>query len=264
MLLSANPVGPSLKELHPTRFSPGNSAPQNVIKLTKTKMNRKSLFGHSGQLLAWLIVTFALSFPVAPRAHAQSGGPGADAGLVTSIDDAKLDLREGSKTITYVTTEQTQWLNKRGQQIDAGDVVGKMVEVRFRWITGGSEALSVQLTSGGSNSSGSSRSTMSKSRSSEGGSFSGRWRDPETGTKLKITVNGEHAVMDYSSGTPDAGRVDGNYIYYEGLLREDGKLLKTSGSIRVSDDGTSLTIRQAVFKADGNVLRSETMTYERM
>jgi len=64
--------------------------------------------------------------------------------------------------------------------------------------------------------------------------------------------------------TPDAGRVDGNYIYYEGLLREDGKLLKTSGSIRVSDDGTSLTIRQAVFKADGNVLRSETMTYERM
>jgi hypothetical protein len=231
----------------------------------KTKMNCKSLFGHSGQLLAWLIVTFALSFPVAPRAHAQSGGPGADAGLVTSIDDAKLDLREGSKTITYVTTEQTRWLNKRGQQIDAGDVVGKMVEVRFRWITGGSEALSVRITSDSSSSAGSSRSVAApRSRSGEGGSFSGRWRDPETGTKLKITVNGEHAVMDYSSGTPDAGRVDGNYIYYEGLLREDGKLLKTSGSIRVSDDGTSLTIRQAVFKADGNVLRSETMTYERM
>lgn len=231
----------------------------------KTKRYRRSLFGHSGQVIAALIVSFfALSFPIAPRAHAQSGGPGADAGLVTSIDDAKLDLREGSKTITYVTTDETQWLNKRGQRIDAGDVVGKMVEVRFRWITGGSEALSVQITSGGSNSSGSSRSTMSKSRSSEGGSFSGRWRDPETGTKLKITVNGEHAVMDYSSGTPDAGRVDGNYIYYEGLLREDGKLLKTSGSIRVSDGGTSLTIRQNVFKADGNVLRTETMTYERM
>jgi hypothetical protein len=75
-----------------------------------------------------------------PRAHAQSGGPGADAGVVTSIDDAKLDLREGSKTVTYVTTEETQWLNKRGQRIDAGDVVGKMDEVRFRWITGGSEA----------------------------------------------------------------------------------------------------------------------------
>ena len=140
MLLSAKPVGPSLEELHPTRFSPDNPAPQSAIKLMKTKMNCKSLFGHSGQLLAWLIVTFALSFPVAPRAHAQSGGPGADAGVVTSIDDAKLDLREGSKTVTYVTTEETQWLNKRGQRIDAGDVVGKMVEVRFRWITGGSES----------------------------------------------------------------------------------------------------------------------------
>jgi hypothetical protein len=119
----------------------------------KTKLNRKSLFGHSGQVIAWLIVAFcALSFPFARRAHAQSGGPGADAGVVTSIDDAKLDLREGSRTITYVTTEQTQWLNKRGQRIDPGDVVGKMVEVRFRWITGGSEALSVQLTSGGGSS----------------------------------------------------------------------------------------------------------------
>jgi len=125
----------------------------------KTTPNRKSLFGQCGQIKAWHIITlFALSFPVAPRAHAQSGGPGSDAGVVTSIDDAKLDLREGSKTITYVTTEETQWLNKRGQRIDAGDVVGKMVEVRFRWITGGSEALSVRITSDSSTSKGSSRS----------------------------------------------------------------------------------------------------------
>jgi hypothetical protein len=104
-------------------------------------MNRKLLFQRIGPLLAGLIVTcFALSCPITPRAYAQSSGPGADTGVVTSIDDAKLDLRKGSKTITYVTTEETQWLNKRGQRIDAGDVVGKMVEVRFRWITGGSEA----------------------------------------------------------------------------------------------------------------------------
>jgi hypothetical protein len=205
-------------------------------------------------------------FSTAPRTHAQSGGPGTDHGTVTSIDDMLLDIRggDGTGTRTYKTPNDTQWLDKNGQSIDPGDVVGKKVAVRFQFVTDGMKALSVQLTSGGSNSSESSRSTMSKSRSSEGGSFSGRWRDPETGTKLKITVNGEHAVMDYSSGTPDAGRVDGNYIYYEGLLREDGKLLKTSGSIRVSDDGTSLTIRQNVFKADGNVLRTETMTYERM
>lgn len=132
-------------------------------------MNRKSLFGHSGQIIAWLIVTFfALSFPVAPRAHAQSGGPGADAGVVTSIDDAKLDIREGSRTITYVTTEQTQWLNKRGQRIDAGNVVGKNVEVRFRWVTGGSEALSVQLSSGAKNVSGDSKAANSSSKSSGG------------------------------------------------------------------------------------------------
>ncbi len=80
-----------------------------------------------------------------PRAHAQSGGPGADAGVVTSIDDAKLDLREGSKTVTYVTTEETQWLNKRGRRIDPADTVGKTVDVRWRWITGGSEVLSVQV-----------------------------------------------------------------------------------------------------------------------
>src|ERR1700730_16885887 len=135
------------------------AAPENVIKLMKTKLNRKSLFGHSGHLLALLIVTlFALSFPVASPVHAQSGGPGRDAGVVTSIDDNTLEIRDGSHTTTYVETEQTQWLNKRGQRIDAGDVVGKMVEVRFRWITGGSEALSVRITSDSSTSKGSSRS----------------------------------------------------------------------------------------------------------
>jgi hypothetical protein len=129
----------------------------------KTKLNCKSLFGHSGQVIAWLIgIFFALSFPVAPRAHAQSGGPGADAGVVTSIDDNRLEIRSGSHTTTYVETEQTQWLNKRGQRIDAGDVVGKMVEVRFRWITGGSEALSVRITSDSSTSTGSSRSAAAE------------------------------------------------------------------------------------------------------
>ena len=117
---------------------------QNVIKLMKTKLNRKPLFGHRGQILASLVVTFvALSLPVASRA--QSGGPGVDHGMVTSIDDAKLDIRVGSRTTTYDTTEQTRWLNKRGQQIDAGDVVRKKVVVRWRFITGGMEALEVRI-----------------------------------------------------------------------------------------------------------------------
>ena len=110
----------------------------------KTKLNRKRLFGHRGQILAWLVVTFvALSLPVASRA--QSGGPGVDHGVVMSIDDAKLDIREGSRTTTYDTTEKTRWLNKRGQQIEAGDVVGKKVVVRFRFITDGIEALEVRI-----------------------------------------------------------------------------------------------------------------------
>jgi hypothetical protein len=116
-------------------------------KLMKTKMNPKSSFVQSGRVIAWLIVTFfALSIPVTPRAHAQSGGPGKDRGVVMSIDDAVLEIRDGSHTRSYTETDQTRWLNSRGQRIDAGDVVGKKVEVRWRWITGGSEALEVKVT----------------------------------------------------------------------------------------------------------------------
>ena len=69
------------------------------MKLMKTKMNPKSSFVQSGRVIAWLIVTFfALSIPVTPRAHAQSGGPGKDRGVVMSIDDAVLEIRDGSHT----------------------------------------------------------------------------------------------------------------------------------------------------------------------
>ena len=231
----------------------------------KRQLNRESSGRFGPRIAVWSVVALvALPLLSAPRAHAQSGGPGADAGVVTSIDDAKLDIRVGSHTTTYDTTEQTQWLNKRGQRIDPGDVVGKMVEVRFRWITGGSEALSVRLTGNGSSSSESSKSSRSQSRSEGGSPFSGKWRNPETGDKLTISVNGENVVMDYSQGTPDEGTIRGNLIYYQGLLREEGKLLKTSGSIALSSDGGSVIIHQTVFKSNGSVLKSETMTYHRM
>jgi hypothetical protein len=114
----------------------------NRYKLMKTKL--KSLFGHRGQILASLIVAFvALSLPLASRA--QSGGPGTDHGVVMSIDDARLDIRDGSHTRTYTTTGQTQWLNKRGQRVDAGDVVQKKVAVKFRFATGGMEAMEVKI-----------------------------------------------------------------------------------------------------------------------
>ncbi len=136
----------------------------------KTKLNHKSGVRQSGQVLAWFVLTFlAFSSAVGPHAHAQSGGPGADAGVVKSIDDGILEIRSGSHTTEYTETDNTKWLDENGRRIDAGDVVGKLVEVRFRWITGGSEALSVQISSGGSRSAEDSgaRSSRAKSRSSE-------------------------------------------------------------------------------------------------
>jgi hypothetical protein len=124
------------------------AASQNsVINLRKTKLNRKPLFAQTVQKLAWLVVAvLALALAVAPRAHAQSGGPISSSGVVTSIDDMILEIRNRTgHTETFKETKQTKWLNKRGQKLDAGDVVGKKVEVRSRWITGGSEPLSVQL-----------------------------------------------------------------------------------------------------------------------
>jgi len=144
----------------------------NRYKLMKTKLNLKSLFGHRAQILASLIVTFvALSFPIAPRAHAQSGGPGSAIGVVKSIDDAVLEIRNSAgRTETYTETDNTQWLNSRGQQIDAGDVVGKKVEIRFRWITGGSEALSVRILSDSSRSVAAEESGTHGSRAKSSGS----------------------------------------------------------------------------------------------
>jgi len=100
---------------------------------------------------ATILIAFSIS--VAPRAYAQSGGPGSDAGVVKSIDDGILEIRSGSHTTQYTETDNTKWLDQNGRQIEAGDTVGKNVEVRFRWITGGSEALSVQISRGGSRSS---------------------------------------------------------------------------------------------------------------
>src|SRR6478672_2841694 len=98
-------------------------------------------------LLVLVITLLALSLPLAVRA--QSGGPGTDHGTVTSIDDMLLEIRggDGTGTRTYQTADDTQWLDKNGQPIDPGDVVDKKVAVRFQFVTGGMEALSVQLSS---------------------------------------------------------------------------------------------------------------------
>jgi hypothetical protein len=219
--------------------------------------------------LIFLITIAVLGFSLPVASLAQSGGPGTDHGIVDSIDDMKLDIRggDGRRTRTYTETNETQWLNKGGQRIDAGDVVGKMVEVRFRWITGGSEALSVRITSNSSSSAGSSRPAAApRSRSAEGSSFNGTWRNDHKAETLTITVTGENALLDYSPGSPDQGTVRGNYIYYQGLSRRnvgsERMLLKENGSFRLSADGMHLSLAHDITYPDH--IMSETVTYTRV
>lgn len=136
----------------------------------KTQLNQKFFFGQGGRVAAGLLVaSVVLCFSNPPRAHAQSGGPGKSWGVVKEIDDARLEIRNtNGRTETFTETDETRWLNKNGQPIDAGDVVGKNVEVRWRWITGGSEALSVQLSSGGQSVSSNSKAANGTSKSSSG------------------------------------------------------------------------------------------------
>ena len=124
-----------------------------------------------------LITLLALSLPVVSRA--QSGGPGKDHGVVKNIDDGILEVQGGDDlgTRTYKETDDTQWLGKNGEPIQDGDVVGKYCEVRFRWITGGSEALSVQIKSGGG-SSRASRNDQAPSSSGADEPIVGRWMFP--------------------------------------------------------------------------------------
>lgn len=139
------------------------------------RLNCNWFSGHIAGLVSALVV---LSSPIAPRAHAQSGGPGTDHGTVASIDDMLLDIRggDGTGTRTYKQTDETKWLDKNGQSIDPSDVVDKKVAVRFQFVTGGMEALSVQLTSGG----GTSRPARSEqsSASTADEPIVGRWMFP--------------------------------------------------------------------------------------
>ena len=145
----------------------------------KTKPNRKWLCKKGARMKAWLFaMSVALSLPVA--SPAQSGGPGTDHGTVTSIDDMLLEIRggDGTGTRTYKEADDTKWLNKSGQPIDAGDVVGKKVAVRFQFVTGGMKALSVQLTSGGGNSPAARNDQPTNSSSTAGEPIIGRWMFP--------------------------------------------------------------------------------------
>ncbi len=94
----------------------------------KTKLNRKRLLGHRGQILAWLIVTFvALSLPLAPRAFAQDPYS-RTSGLVTFTDGTRLELEVASHRYMFFITGQTHWF---GPHPKTG------MHVKVKWRTGG-------------------------------------------------------------------------------------------------------------------------------
>ena len=118
----------------------------------ETKLSRKRLLGHRGQILAWLIVTFvALSLPLAPRAFAQDQD-GVKNGELRRSPRGKLILDVDSGTITFDTTEKTRWIDWRGQEVSENSLKAKSlgrgdrVWVKWRLGTGGSmEAVEVRL-----------------------------------------------------------------------------------------------------------------------
>jgi hypothetical protein len=159
-----------------------------------------------------LITLLALSVPVPSRA--QSGGPGKSWGVAKEIDDARLEIRNtNGRTETFTETDETQWLNRNGQPIDAGDVVGKNVEVRWRWITGGSEALSVQITSGGGNS-------RPAHIEDAGDASSVRHSSGRSEQTLRGTIGGGEAVFHLK--LDDDGSVNGSYSQGGKSYRIDG------------------------------------------
>lgn len=201
----------------------------------KTKLNHKSGVRQSGQVLAWFVLTFlALSSSVGPRAQAQSGGPGADAGVVKSIDDGILEIRSGSHTTQYIETDSTKWLDQNGRRIDAGDTVGKMVEVRFRWVTGGSEAMSVQI-SGSSRSAAAEESWERRSRE-KSNDFGEAWGTVESiddavlelrnspSTTLTFTETDETQWLNKHGKRIEAGDVVGKRVWVRFRPIGDGRV----------------------------------------
>jgi len=176
------------------------------------------------------LITFSFSFP--SRAHAQSGGPGADAGVVKSIDDGILEIRSGSHTTQYTETDNTKWLDQNGRRIEAGDTVGKKVEVRFRWVTGGSEAMSVQISSGSSRSAEDSGSHPSRAKSSGSGQIWGTvksiddltldLRDPNGNTQ-SLRETDETLWLNKRGKRIEAGDVVGKWVEVTYRSNGDGR-----------------------------------------
>src|SRR6478672_8738369 len=99
----------------------------------KTKLYRRSLFGHSGQVIAALMVSFvALSFPIAPRAFAQDQDRVISAVIMniwisstcgqTTACGGELTIRVGKTPMRFKITEKTRWIGLSGQKLHDYDV----------------------------------------------------------------------------------------------------------------------------------------------
>jgi hypothetical protein len=93
-------------------------------------------------------------------------------------------------------------------------------------------------------------------------SFDGTWRRDDGSETMTISVHGNNAIISYSSGSPDSGTINGNMIDYQGVMKTNGQLVKTTGTLELQQDGNTIVKRRAVYYPDG--LKTEGFSFIRV
>jgi len=92
--------------------------------------------------------------------------------------------------------------------------------------------------------------------------FAGTWRNNRNGETMTIKIDGDSAIITYSSGSPDGGKIHGNVLEYQGVVQTDVGEIPTTGTMELSDDGKSVITRRALHYS--NEIRKEDESYTRI
>lgn len=92
--------------------------------------------------------------------------------------------------------------------------------------------------------------------------FAGTWRNNRNGETMTIKIDGDSAIITYSSGSPDSGKIDRNVLEYQGVAQTDTGEIKTTGTMELSDDGKSVINRRALYYS--SEIRTENESYTRI
>lgn len=81
--------------------------------------------------------------------------------------------------------------------------------------------------------------------------WAGTWKRSDGGQTMTISFRGSTAIISYSKGTPDTGKLrgDGEIIDFEGSTH--GGYDHSEGTLTLSADHTSITKNQKIFGQDG-------------